>query len=194
MKRWVNYWGAKGYVGPPLKLLGRGCPPPPPPAPPAPPPPPLFLRLCFNCILVISGRRKVDIERLRAMEFRLRLRKYRLERDRSRSARSISRPAFNPLSFRGSFSSGKMKNKTSFKPVVENRIELYFESNLQATRRCHMRSLECMQYILKVTVSTQRAHNVKKRLTDVMMSHRQQNDVISTLCACWEACLDTAWY
>ena len=38
-KRWVDYWGAKGYVGPPpLKLLG-GLPPPPPPRPP------LFLRL-----------------------------------------------------------------------------------------------------------------------------------------------------
>ena len=28
----VDYWGAKGYVGPPLKLLG-GLPPPPPPPP-----------------------------------------------------------------------------------------------------------------------------------------------------------------
>ena len=33
---WVDYWGAKGYVGPPLKLLGG--------LPPAPPRP-LFLRL-----------------------------------------------------------------------------------------------------------------------------------------------------
>ena len=38
-KRWVDYWrGAKGYVGPPLKLLGGGAWP--------PPLAPLFLRLC----------------------------------------------------------------------------------------------------------------------------------------------------
>ena len=42
-KRWVDYWGAKGYVGPPLKLMGGPSPPPPPP----PPLPPLFLRLCL---------------------------------------------------------------------------------------------------------------------------------------------------
>ena len=38
-KRWVDYWGGgKGYVGPPLKLLGGGL----------APLPPLFLRLCVG--------------------------------------------------------------------------------------------------------------------------------------------------
>ena len=30
---WVDYWGAKGYVGPPLKLYAPPCPPPPLPTP-----------------------------------------------------------------------------------------------------------------------------------------------------------------
>ena len=28
---WVDYWGAKGYVGPPSQIIGGPAPPPPPP-------------------------------------------------------------------------------------------------------------------------------------------------------------------
>ena len=38
---WVDYWGAKGYVGPPFKLLGGGGGPAPLPAPPPPLPTPM---------------------------------------------------------------------------------------------------------------------------------------------------------
>ena len=34
-KSWVDYWGAKGYVAPPLPIIGSSVPPPPPP--PRPP-------------------------------------------------------------------------------------------------------------------------------------------------------------
>ena len=54
----------------------------------------------FNSISVRLGRFEVDIERLCAMELRLRLRKFRLERG-SNSVRQISRPALNLLSCRG---------------------------------------------------------------------------------------------
>ena len=43
--RWVEYWGAKGYVGPLSNYWGV-CPPPPPPPPHHPPP--LFLRLWLS--------------------------------------------------------------------------------------------------------------------------------------------------
>ena len=41
----MNYYGAKGYVGPPLKLFGGFAPS------PLPGPPPLFLRLFFFFIV-----------------------------------------------------------------------------------------------------------------------------------------------
>ena len=43
----------------------------------------------FNSISVISGRWADDNERLCAMEFRLRLRRFRLERGRTWTARSV---------------------------------------------------------------------------------------------------------
>ena len=55
----------------------------------------------FNSVSVISGRCMDDNERLCAMELRLRLRRYHLERG-SNSVREISRPALNPLSYWGS--------------------------------------------------------------------------------------------
>ena len=55
----------------------------------------------FNSISVISGRCLGDNERLCAMELRLRLRRFHLEWG-SNSVRLISRPALNPLSYRGS--------------------------------------------------------------------------------------------
>ena len=55
----------------------------------------------FNNISVISGGWKVDYESLCAMELRLRLRRFRLQRG-SNSVSLISRPALNPMSYRGS--------------------------------------------------------------------------------------------
>ena len=55
-----------------------------------------------NGIPVISGRWEVDKGRLCAMEFRLWLRIFCLERE-SNSVRLISRPELNTLSYRGSF-------------------------------------------------------------------------------------------
>ena len=59
----------------------------------------------FNSISVISGRWEVDNERLCGKELRLRLRRFRLERE-SNSVRKIRRPALNPLSHRGSLGGG----------------------------------------------------------------------------------------
>ena len=59
----------------------------------------------FNSVSVISGRWAVDNERLCAMELRLRLRRYCLERE-SNSVRQISRQALNPLSYRGPVHAG----------------------------------------------------------------------------------------
>ena len=61
------------------------------------------LRFCvlFNSVSVISGRWEVVNERLRAMELRLRLRRFHLEQG-SNSVRWISRPGLKPLSYWGS--------------------------------------------------------------------------------------------
>ena len=51
---WVDYWGAKGYVGPPCQIIGGGL------APPAPPPPPhLFLRFVDDFVGLFCG--SVDV-------------------------------------------------------------------------------------------------------------------------------------
>ena len=55
----------------------------------------------FNSISAISGRWKVDNERLCAVELHLWLRRFCLEQG-SNSVRQISRPALNPLSYWGS--------------------------------------------------------------------------------------------
>ena len=65
----------------------------------------LCFYVLFNSVSVISGRWAVDNERLCAMELRLRLRRYRLERE-SNSVRQISRQALNPLSYRGPVHAG----------------------------------------------------------------------------------------
>ena len=46
--------------------------------------------ILFNSISVILGRWKVDNDRLCAMKLRLRLRRFRLESDRTRSARPVA--------------------------------------------------------------------------------------------------------
>ena len=61
----------------------------------------------FNSISVISGRCLDDNERLCAKEFRLRLRRFRLEWG-SNSVHEISRPALNPLSYWGSIILGDL--------------------------------------------------------------------------------------
>ena len=67
----MDYWGrGKGYIGPPLKLLGGPAPlpplPPPPPPPPLPTPmysipplAPLFLRLCIVWVLYFHFLRRL---------------------------------------------------------------------------------------------------------------------------------------
>ena len=53
----------------------------------------------FQYISVILGRRKVDNEKLSAMELRLRLRRFILERGSNSVRYEISRPSLNPLSY-----------------------------------------------------------------------------------------------
>ena len=62
----------------------------------------------FNSFSVILERCLDDNERLCAMEFCLTLRKFRLEW-RANSVRYISRPALNPLSYRGSYNAVMLK-------------------------------------------------------------------------------------